>query len=119
MRTISIVGNLGQAPETKYFESGQVVANFSVAVRGNKDKSTGENKTLWFKCAAWGKTAEVATNYLKKGSKVGISGDLDLTFFTAKDRSEKASLEISVSSLTLLDPKVESQQEQSQQDYQF
>lgn len=114
MRTISIAGNVGQNPEHKYLDSGQNVCNFSVAVRGDKDKATGENKTLWFRCNAWGKTAEIAANYLKKGSKVAISGDLDLTEFTGKDGTVKNSLEIRVSSLTLLDSKGDDNQQPAQ-----
>lgn len=119
MRTIAIAGNVGQDPEgIKYFESGQSVCNFSVAVRGGKDKQTGEDKTLWFRCAAWGKTAEIAAQYLSKGSKVAVSGDLDLTEFTAKDGTKKASLEIRVSTLTLLDSKKDSQDSQQPTTYQ-
>jgi single-strand DNA-binding protein len=71
----ALVGCLGRDPETKYFDSGTVVAKFSIAV--NRPKKNGvEQDPDWFDCEAWGKTAEFVTNYIKKGNRVSIVGKL-------------------------------------------
>lgn len=78
MNTTHIVGRVGQEPEIRYFESGRVLAKFSVAVNRNS-RSEQPN---WFTVELWGKTAEVAANYVQKGSTVGISGSFKLDEWT-------------------------------------
>lgn len=76
---VTIVGNLGQDPEVRFMPNGGAVANFTVATSETwKDKQTGEQKekTEWHKIAIFGKLAEIAGEYLKKGSKVYIEGKL-------------------------------------------
>ena len=73
-----IVGNLGQEPVMRYLPDGTPVTNFSVAVNrrwNNADGSPGE-ETLWFRCTAWRKTAEVVNQYLAKGRQVLVEGRL-------------------------------------------
>jgi len=76
--TIIIVGNLGRDPEVRYTPSGQPVTSFSVATNRQYTNNAGETikETLWFRVSAWGKTAEVCNQYLKKGSKVLVEGCL-------------------------------------------
>ena len=76
--TIIIVGNLGRDPEVRYTPSGQPVTSFSVATNRQYTNNAGETikETLWFRVSAWGKTAEVCNQYLKKGSKVLVEGRL-------------------------------------------
>jgi single-strand DNA-binding protein len=74
---IILAGNLGQDPETRYMPSGDAVTTLSVATSERwKDKASGEQKerTEWWKCTAFGRTAEIADEYLKKGSQVLIEG---------------------------------------------
>lgn len=76
---VIILGNLGQDPEVRFMPSGGAVANITIATSESwKDKQTGEprEKTEWHKVALFGKLAEVAGEYLKKGSKVYIEGQL-------------------------------------------
>jgi single-strand DNA-binding protein len=76
---VIIVGNLGQDPEVKFMPSGEAVANISIATSETwKDKQTGEQKekTEWHRVSMFGKLAEIAGEYLKKGSKVYIEGKL-------------------------------------------
>lgn len=76
---VIIVGNLGSDPEVRYMQSGSAVAGFSVATSESwKDKTTGENKeaTEWHRVVLFGKLAEVAGQYLSKGSQVYIEGQL-------------------------------------------
>jgi single-strand DNA-binding protein len=76
---VIIVGNLGQDPEVKFMPSGEAVANISIATSETwKDKQSGEQKekTEWHRVSMFGKLAEIAGEYLKKGSKVYIEGKL-------------------------------------------
>jgi single-strand DNA-binding protein len=72
----SLVGRLGQDPEIRYFDSGSVKARFSLAVDrpGNKDNK----QTDWFTIEAWGKLAEFAGEWLKKGTMVSVQGDIEI-----------------------------------------
>ena len=76
---VILVGNLGQDPEIRYMPNGNAVANISVATSETwKDKQTGESKdkTEWHRVVIFGKLAEIAGEYLKKGSQVYIEGQL-------------------------------------------
>ena len=76
---VIIVGNVGRDPETRYMPSGDAVTNISVATSDRyKDKQTGEMKetTEWHRVAFFGKLAEIAGQYLKKGSQVYVEGRL-------------------------------------------
>lgn len=73
VNVLVLTGNLGADPEIRYFESGNCLAEFSLAV---DDYSKGESKTEWYNCKAWGKTAEIIANNCRKGSKVGLTGKL-------------------------------------------
>ena len=76
---VIIIGNLGNDPEVKYLPSGGAVANFTLATSESwKDKNTGEQKekTEWHRVAVFGKLAEIADEYLRKGSQVYVEGKL-------------------------------------------
>lgn len=76
---VILVGNLGQDPETKYLPSGNAVTNLTLATSESyKDKNTGEQKetTEWHRIAIFGKLAEIAGEYLRKGSQVYFEGKL-------------------------------------------
>ena len=76
--TLIIAGNVGRDPEMRYTPSGQAVTSFSVATNRQYTGSNGEQvkETIWFRVSAWGKTAEVCNQYVKKGSKVLVEGRL-------------------------------------------
>lgn len=76
---VIVMGNLGQDPEVRYMQNGESVANLSIATSETwKDKNTGEQKekTEWHRVVIFGKLAEVAGEYLRKGSQVYIEGKL-------------------------------------------
>ena len=77
MNTVTLVGRLGQDPEIRYFETGNVKARFSIAVDrpGSKENRT----TDWFNVEAWGKQAEFAGEWIKKGQMVSVSGSLEVS----------------------------------------
>lgn len=94
---VIIVGNLGRDPEMRYMPSGDTIANIAVATTDKwKDKSTGEQKeaTEWHRISFFGKLAEIAGQYLTKGSQVYVEGKLKTRKYTDKDGVEKYSTEI-------------------------
>lgn len=94
---VIIVGNLGKDPETRTFPSGDQVTNFSVATTDKwKDKATGEMKeaTEWHRVNCFGRLAEIAAQYLKKGSQVYIEGSLRTRKWVDKDGTDKYSTEV-------------------------
>jgi single-strand DNA-binding protein len=70
MNSVNLIGRLTADPEIRYFESGKSIAKFSLAVNRSKDEAD------FFELEAWEKTAEIASQYCKKGSKIGVTGSL-------------------------------------------
>jgi single-strand DNA-binding protein len=102
LNVCSFTGRAGRDPEVRYFESGSMVANLTLAVEGWKRDS----EPLWLPLTIWGKTAQVAVDYVKKGSQIAVSGQLQNETWTDKATGEKRSKVIlSVSELTLLGSK--------------
>ena len=96
---VTILGNLGNDPEVKYTQSGSAIANLTVATSEEwKDKTTGESKSLteWHRVVLFGKLAEVAGEYLRKGSQVYIEGQLRTRKWTDNAGVEKYTTEIVV-----------------------
>lgn len=94
---VIIVGNLGADPETRYLPSGEAVANIRVATTDKwKDKASGEMKeaTEWHRVAFFGRLAEVAGEYLKKGSQVYVEGSLRTRKWQDKEGQDRYSTEI-------------------------
>lgn len=99
---VNLVGRAGGDPEVRYFESGSVKCNLTLAV--NRPTSR-EDKPDWFNLEIWGKTAEVAANYVKKGSLIGIQGSLKIEAFTNRNGHECTKPVIRVNRLDLLGSK--------------
>lgn len=96
---VTILGNLGNDPEVKYTNSGSAIANMTVATSEEwKDKATGESKsqTEWHRVVLFGKLAEVAGEYLRKGSQVYIEGQLRTRKWTDNAGVEKYTTEVVV-----------------------
>ena len=94
---VILVGNLGRDPETRYMPNGEAVTNFSIATEETwKDKTSGEKKSLteWHRITFYRKLAEIAAQYLKKGSSVYIEGKLQTRKWTDKDGIEKYTTEV-------------------------
>lgn len=94
---VIIVGNLGRDPETRYSGNGDAVCNIAVATMETwKDKTSGEKKELveWHRVVFYRKLAEIAGQYLKKGSLVYVEGKLQTRKWMDKDGVEKYSTEI-------------------------
>src|SRR5215475_11960053 len=102
---VIIVGNLGADPETRAMPSGSTVANLRIATTENwKDRQTGENqeRTEWHRVALFGRLAEVAAEYLRKGSQVYIEGSLRTRKWQDKQGNERYSTEIVGNELQML-----------------
>ncbi|MDH4417709.1 MAG: single-stranded DNA-binding protein [Acidovorax sp.] len=102
---VIIVGNLGRDPEMRTFPSGDQVANVTVATTDKwKDKQTGEMKepTEWHRIIFNGRLAEIAGQYLRKGSQVYVEGSLRTRRWTDQSGVEKYSTEIRADSLQML-----------------
>lgn len=102
---VILVGNLGNDPETKYMPSGSAVTNLSVATNESwKDKQTGEQKerTEWHRVAMFGRLAEIAAEYLRKGSQVYIEGKLRTRKWQDQQGNDKYTTEIIADEMQML-----------------
>jgi single-strand DNA-binding protein len=102
---ITIVGYLGRDPELRYTPQGVPVCSFSVATSERRRDSAGESQenTTWFRVTAWRRQAEIANQYLKKGSHVYIEGRLTAREYTGRDGSLRTSLDVQASDIQFLD----------------
>ncbi|PCH83078.1 MAG: single-stranded DNA-binding protein [Piscirickettsiaceae bacterium] len=103
---VILVGNLGKDPETRYMPSGGAVTNITVATSETwKDKQTGEKKekTEWHRVAFFNKLAEIAGEYLKKGSKVYIEGSIHTRKWQDKSGQDRYTTEIKATTMQMLD----------------
>ncbi len=102
---VILIGNLGRDPETRYAQNGGAVTNFSVATSESwRDKASGENqeRTEWHNVVCFARLAEIAGEYLRKGSKVYIEGSLRTTSWE-QDGQKKYRTEIMARELQMLD----------------
>ncbi len=102
---VILVGNLGADPETRYMPSGSAVTNLSVATSETwKDKQTGEQKerTEWHKVAMFNRLAEIAAEYLRKGSQVYIEGKLRTRKWQDRDGNDRWTTEIIADEMQML-----------------
>lgn len=102
---VIIIGNLGRDPETRYMPSGDAMTTIAVATSESwKDKVTGEKKeqTEWHRITFFGKLAEIAGQYLKKGSQVYVEGSLRTRKYTDKDGVEKYATDIRADTMKML-----------------
>lgn len=102
---VILIGNLGRDPEVRYTAGGSAVANLRIATTESwRDKQSGEKKeaTEWHSVVLFGKTAEIAGEYLKKGRTVYIEGRLQTRKYQDKDGQERYSTEIVASDMQML-----------------
>ena len=102
---VILVGNLGADPETRYMPSGSAVTNLSVATSESwKDKQTGEQKerTEWHKVAMFNRLAEIAAEYLRKGSQVYIEGKLRTRKWQDRDGNDRWTTEVIADEMQML-----------------
>jgi single-strand DNA-binding protein len=103
---VILIGNCGQDPETKFMPSGGAVTNVSLATSETwKDKNTGQpqERTEWHRVVFFNRLAEIAGEYLKKGSKVYIEGSLRTRKWQGQDGQDRYTTEIVASEMQMLD----------------
>lgn len=100
-----IVGNVGGDPALRYLADGTAVTDFSVAVGARwSDRVTGETRerTTWFRVTCWGRLAEIANEYVRKGRQVLVAGDVEASAWTDKEGNARATLDLTARELRLL-----------------
>jgi len=108
MKTISIAGNIGKDAVTRSTQSGDKVTGWTVAV---EERNGQEKRTIWFDCTLWGKRGEAVAQYLTKGGKVAVSGEL-----STREHEGRTYLTINANQVTLLGGKSDRQDDSRQQD---
>ena len=105
-----LVGHLGGDPESRYTQSGTAVANFNVATNESRKNAEGsyQDHTEWHRCVLFGKPAETAAQYLKKGQMVYIEGRLRTRSWEDKDGNKRTTTEIQGDMFTMLGRRTDS-----------
>ena len=116
INSVTLVGRAGRDPEVRYFESGTVVANLTMAV----NRRNREDEPDWFNLEIWGKQAQVAADYVKKGSLIGVTGSFKMDSWkdrnTGEDRNKPV---VRVDRLELLGSRRDSENNNSQSNNSF
>ncbi len=101
---VILVGNLGRDPELRYTQSGQAVANFTLATTERFSNREGERqeRTEWHRIVAWGRTAELCAQYLAKGRSVYIEGRLQTREWEDKEGQKRRTTEITAQTVQFL-----------------
>ena len=109
INTINLVGRAGREPDVRYFESGSIVANFTLAV----NRLSRDDEPDWFNLEIWGKQAPIAADYVKKGSLIGITGSFKIDSWKDKNTGEdRYKPVVRVDRLNLLSSRKESENNQ-------
>lgn len=121
LNKVLLIGRLGQDPEMKSTPGGASVVSVSLATSENfKDKSgQRQDKTEWHKLVFWNRTAEIVSQYCRKGSQLYVEGTLQTREWQDKDGNKKYTTEIVVRNMQMLDSKGQAQQGGFQQDQSF
>lgn len=116
LNKVTLIGNLGNDPEIRYLPSGDAVANLSLATTESwRDKATGEQReaTEWHRLTMFGRLAEIAGQYLKKGSQIYVEGSIQTKKYTDKDGIERYATGVKCTVMKMLGSRVEGQQTSS------
>ncbi|MEK7434261.1 MAG: single-stranded DNA-binding protein [Cyanobacteriota bacterium] len=102
INTVILVGRVGKQPRITYYESGKIQTMFSLAVNRPKKSHDANDITDWFKIEVWGRFAEIANEYVRKGSLVGIEGKIEFKKWKDQQGQFKDSFVIVASNFRLL-----------------
>jgi len=111
LNKVLLIGHLGSDPESRFTTSGSAVTNFNLATNESWQSSDGEtkDKTEWHRVVIFGKMAETAAEYLKKGQLIYIEGRLQTRSWEDKDKVKRYTTEVLCDGFTMLGPKRDSQ----------
>lgn len=109
LNKIMLIGNLGRDPEMRFTPSGKPVTDFSIAVSRSRRTPEGEftDETEWFRIVCWDRLAEIADQYLSKGTKVYVDGRVQIRRYTANDGTERTSVDVIANEMIILTPRGE------------
>ncbi len=105
--SVQLIGNLGVNPEVKEVTNGSKMARFSLATSETYKNQQGEKvtDTQWHNLIIWGKQAEIAEKFLKKGSRIAVEGKLETNSYESKEGEKKYFTQIRVNDFVMLDGK--------------
>lgn len=107
MQKLTIIGNLVRDPETKNTQNGSMICTFTVAANA---MIKGEKVATFYRVNAWGRLADVCDQYLTKGAKVAVVGDLAARLYDGKDGEKRMSLDVRADEVEFLSTKAETAQ---------
>ncbi len=101
-QSITLVGNVGRAPELRYTDAARAVADFSLAVN-RKWKSNDEvhDEVVWFKVTAWGQLAETVNQYVRKSQQITVVGRINASAYLRQDGTPACTLEVTAQQIIL------------------
>jgi single-strand DNA-binding protein len=105
LNKVTLIGNLGKDPETRYMTNGDAVTNITIATTESwKDKATGEKqeKTEWHRVTFYRRLAEIASEYLKKGSQIYVEGRLETRKWQDKEGKDRYTTEVIANEMLML-----------------
>ncbi len=104
IKNITLVGNLGSDPDKRFTQNGREYSSFSMAVNDNVRGPDGQwtEHADWFRITAWGRLAEIANQYLTRGSRIYVSGRFRTREWQGNDGQTRTSMEVSASELLML-----------------
>lgn len=113
---VILIGRLGKDPETRYMTNGEAVTNFSLATSESwKDKSgEKQERTEWHNCVTYRRLAEIAGEYLKKGSQIYVEGKIQTRKWQTKEGQDRYTAEIIVDQMTMLGGKQDQRDDSSE-----
>ena len=104
---VQLIGNVGQLPEVKTLENGKKVANLNLATNETYTNAKGEKitNTQWHMLVAWGKSAEIIENYVKKGDEIAIEGKIQYENYDDKEGNKRYLTKININDILMLGSK--------------
>jgi len=104
---VQLIGNVGQLPEVKTLENGKKVANLNLATNETYINAKGEKitNTQWHMLVAWGKSAEIIENYVKKGDEIAIEGKIQYENYDDKEGNKRYLTKININDILMLGSK--------------
>jgi single-strand DNA-binding protein len=113
LNKVMLIGRIGRDPEVRYTKSGQAVANFSMATTDTwKDQQGGkQERTEWHKIVCWGKLADFAQNYLKKGKLIYVEGRMQTRDWTDQQNVKHYTTEVVANTINFMEPRGDSPQQ--------
>lgn len=107
MNIVSIIGRIATDIEIRYTQSGIAYTGFNIAVDRKFKDADGKRETDFFQCTAWRKTAELIGEYFKKGSRIGITGCLQVEKWETREGDKRQTVKIVIENIDFLDSKKE------------